>query len=81
MLLPLLATLRSREREKVVADRMRVVRGKQIKNEERAGVRSQISNVPDYFLAFFFPTLVRSGFNFFCFASFVVRTIGTLLAA
>jgi ribosome-binding protein aMBF1 (putative translation factor) len=41
LLLPLLATLRSREREKVVADRMRVVRGKQIKNEERAGVRRQ----------------------------------------
>ena len=50
LLLPLLATLRSREREKVVADRMRVVRGKQIKNEERAGVRSQKSFPQNKFL-------------------------------
>src|SRR2546425_8863124 len=34
--------LRSREREKVAAGRMRVVRGKSLFNEERAGVRSRI---------------------------------------
>lgn len=44
-------------------------------NEERAGVRSRFQNMPDYF-----PAFIRRGFNFFCFASFSVRTIGTPLA-